>query len=276
MTAWKRPRFPFAFLLVAFFLPAFSMSCSNGIFKTMMEGKDGSALAGSLKMIPASTTLLVGSSLTLQVTGGDGNYTFRLIGGSPGTFNSATRVYTAAATAGTATLQVNDGTGASVQSLLYVEDKTGPDYIVALPPATTYPLPGAGGTAFTGSFKIENVSSQAGVDAAGWQVYISPHSSFDSLALSVGSGTLAAPLGASSVSNLISYSGTWPVATSTYYIIIVVAPPPTDDVNTGNNQAVSSGIAVTGSAPPAYSITKVFPTATTIVQSASANYQPKP
>ena len=125
----------------------------------------------------------------------------------PGTFNTATRVYTAPATAGTATLQVNDGTGASVQSLLYMEDKTGPDYMVALAPATTFPAPGAGGAAFTGSFKIENISSQAGADAPSWQVFISRDGALDSLSRLVQNGTLVAALGASSVFELYSVFG---------------------------------------------------------------------
>jgi len=266
----KRPprlHFRLAASFSALLALASAAACSNGFFRTLMEGKNGAAAAGSLKISPASATLLVGGSLTLTVSGGDGNYSFSLVGGGPGTFNSATRVYTAPATAGTATLQVTDGTGASAQSLLYVEDKTGPDYLVALSPATTYPVSGAGGAAFTGSFKIENISSQAGSDALSWQVSLSRDGALDSLSLPVQNGTLAA-LGASSVSKLISYSGNWPAAAASYYVIIVITAA--DDVNPANNQTISPAIAVTGSASPAYSITSLSPLATTLVQSASA------
>jgi hypothetical protein len=233
-----------------------------------MEGKNDSASAGSLKIAPATATLVVNSNLSLQATGGDGNYTFSLVGGSPGAFNSATKVYTAPASAGTATLQVTDGTGASAQAVLYITSTATPDYRVALSPAPTFPSTGAGGAHFTGSFKIENISAQAGVAALNWKVYISRSNQLDTTFDPVASsGTLTA-LGASSVSSLISYSGTWPTAASTYYIIIVVSAA--DDVNTANNQAISSGIAVTGSSSSAYSITSISPTALTLVQSTSA------
>ena len=243
-------------------------ACSDGFFKTLMEGKNDSASAGSLKIAPATATIVVNSNLSLQATGGDGNYTFSLVGGSPGAFNSATKVYTAPASAGTATLQVTDGTGASAQAVLYITSTAAPDYRVAISPAPTFPSTGAGGANFTGSFKIENISAQAGVATLNWKVYISRSSQLDTtLDPIASSGTLAA-LGASSVSSLIPFSGTWPTAASTYYIIIVVSA--VDDVSTANNQAISSGIAVTGAAAPAYSITSVSPLATALTQSASS------
>lgn len=242
-------------------------ACSNGFFRTLMEGRNGAALAGSLKITPAAATIPINGGLSFQVTGGDGTYTFSLVGGGPGTFNSATKVYTAPGSAGTATLQVADGAGASAQAVLNVVDVTGPDYTIALTPATVFPVPGAGGAAFTGSFKIENISSQAGADTLSWQVYISPDNKLDSLALPLQNGTLPA-MGASSVSGSIQYSGTWPTAAATYYIIIVLTAA--DDVNAANNQSISPAIAVTGSAPPAYSITSVSPLFTTLVQSSAA------
>ena len=241
-------------------------ACSDGLFKTLMEGKNGSASAGNLKITPSTATITVNNNLSLQATGGDGNYTFGLVGGGPGTFNSATKVYTAPASAGTATLQVTDGTGASAQAVFYIENTAGPYYLIASSPS--FPASGTGGSAFTGSFKIENISAQAGADALNWKVYVSRNSELDTTLDPVAaSGTLAA-LGASSVSSLISYSGTWPAAASSYYIIIIVTAA--DDVNTANNQAISPAIAVTGSTSPAYSLTSVSPLATTLVQSASS------
>jgi|GEM_PF-6083596 hypothetical protein len=259
-----RLTFPFAALVAL----AVATACSSGFFRTLMEGKNGAALAGSLKITPAAATIPINGSLTLQVAGGDGNYTFSLVGGGPGTFNSATKVYTAPGSAGTATLQVTDGAGGSAQAVLNIVDVTGPDYTIALAPATVFPVPGAGGAAFTGSFKIENISSQAGADTLSWQVYISPDNKLDSFALPLQNGTLPA-MGASSVSGSIPYSGTWPAATATHYIIIAVAA--LDDVNTTNNQTISPAIAVTFSGPqPAYSITSVSPMFTTLVQSSAA------
>lgn len=253
-----------AAILVLLFA-SLATGCTGGLFKNLLEGKNGSAFAGTLKISPASASMVAGKSLQLTVSGGDGNYVFLVIGS--GSFDAASMTYTAPATAGANRVQVSDGTGATAVAVISVKLAPAPDYRVALSPAPTFPGPGAGGSAFAGSFRIENISTEAGAAPIGWKVYISKDTTLDPLDLLAASGTIGA-LGAASSSTAIAFSGTWPAASASYYIIIVVTAA--DDANPANNQTISPAITVTGSASPAYSITSVSPLAATLVQSASA------
>lgn len=229
--------------------------CGGGFFKEAMEGKNGSAKAGSLKISPATATLVYGAQLQLAVTGGDGDYTFSLTGS--GSFDSTSMLYTAPSSEGIDSLQVSDGAGTKVVALLSIKSAASPDYRVASSPssvAPVFPGAGAGGGAFSGSFFIENISSEKGAQTVDWKVYVSRDAVYDSQDLLAASGSIAA-LGASSVSTVVSYSGVWPAAGDDYYIIITLAA--SDDGNSSNDSLVGSATAVSGSARPDYSITSI-------------------
>jgi hypothetical protein len=266
----KRPR-PFAAgLLAAGCLSlALASGCDGGTFKVAMEGKAGSAWAGKLQLTPAAATLLAGDTLRLSVAGGDGSYVYSLIGS--GSFDQATMVYKAPATEGIERLRVRDGAGTVFEAVISVKLKAAPDYRIALSPAPVFPAdPGSGGSAFTGScgFYIENISAEAGIAALTWKVYVSRDAALDALDLLADSGSLAAPLGPTSLSSLITYTGSWPVAASSYYIIIELKAA--DDANAANDLTISPAISVTGAARPDYSITSVTPSTPALAQTKAA------
>lgn len=238
-------------VLLALLFASLPVGCTGGLFKSLMEGKNGAALAGSLKISPASASVVVGQSLRLVVTGGDGNYSFKVIG--TGTFDAATMTYTAPGTEGADKVQVADGAGSTATVAISIKLSPSPDYRVAVTPAPTFPGPGAGGSAFAGSFRVENIATEAGAAPIAWNVYISRDTTLDSLDLLAASGTLGA-LGAAASSAAIAFGGTWPSA-AMYYLIISVSAA--DDGDVANNQTTSTAIAVSAGTlpPPDYSVT---------------------
>ena len=246
----RMTRLGLAICIAVFFLAS---ACKNGIFAELMAGKDGSAWAGDLAVSPATATLVCGESLTFAVSGGDGSYSFSLVGS--GSFDKATMSYTAPAAEGTDRLFVTDGAGSSVEAVLAIKKATSPDYRVALSPAPLFPDSGlTGGGAFSGSFSIENISGEAGSDPIAWKVYVSRDAALDALDLVAASGSQSA-LAASSVSSSIAFSGAWPAAADGYYLIIALAAG--DDANAANDSSISAEIAITGASRPDYSITSV-------------------
>jgi hypothetical protein len=243
------------FVLASVFSVLVLAGCGGGFFKDVMEGKNGSARAGSLKISPATATLVCGAQLQLAVTGGDGDYSFSFTGS--GSFDKSTMLYTAPSSEGIDRLQVTDGAGTQVVAVLSVKSASSPDYRVATSPsseAPVFPGSGAGGGAFSGSFFIENIAGEKGTQAVDWKVYVSRDNAYDSLDLLAASGSIAA-LGASSVSSVVSYTGVWPTASDSYYIIITLAA--SDDGNSSNDVLVGSATAISGSARPDYSITSI-------------------
>jgi hypothetical protein len=215
-----------------------------------MEGADGSAWEGNLAISPASATLALGGSLSLGVKGGDGDYTFTVLGA--GSFDEAAMLYTAPTAVGTERLRVTDGAGATAEAVLWIKTTTSPDYRIA--PAPVFPEAGAGGEAFSGSFSVENIADEPGSEAIAWAVYVSRDAVLDSLDLLAADGTLDA-LGASSVSDSVAFSGTWPAAASDYRLIISLVAA--DDADASNDSSVSPAIAISGAPRPDYDIVSI-------------------
>jgi hypothetical protein len=264
---------PRAGILASLAILFLASSCNGGLFRNLMEGKNGSAWAGDLKISPANGTIPVSTTLHLIASGGDGNYTYSLSGA--GSIDPKSGIYTAPSTVGTDTVQVTDGGGRTAATLLYiVAGIFAPDYRVVRSPAPSFPAAAVAGGSFSGSFSIENISSKAGSQPITWKVYLSRDARLDPLDLMVASGTLAPPFPANSSSGPISFGGascTWPVASpgTTGYFLVIEATA-ADDADTSNDWTASAAYIYAGLAPPDYSITNVTPVSATIRQTISA------
>ena len=240
-------------LFLALLVLAAGTSCSGGFLKTAMEGKDGSAWGGALAISPVAATLVVGATQQFKATGGDGSYSFSVLGKS-GAFNSSSFTYTAPSLAGTERVRLVDGTGTLVEAVIAIKAAAAPDYRVAASPSPVFPVQVSGTTTFTGSFSIENISADAGVSPLSWKVYLARAAVLGPLDQLIVSGGLPALAGAS-VSSSIPYSGTWPTAAGNYFVIIDLIAP--DDGNPANDRSVSAAIALSGAARPDYSVTAI-------------------
>ncbi len=118
---------------------------------------------------------------------------------------------------------------------------------------------GPAGSAISGSFSIQNISTVTETQSISYNVFLSIDNSYtttgdQSILLS---GTVTPPLNAGAVSGPINYNGTWPITTGSYNIIIVITS--TDDVNTSNNVSIQP-VTVTNAVD--YSVTSVIMSST--------------
>ena len=227
--------------------------CGEGTFRTMMEGSKGSAWTGALSIGPSSATVLAGGSLRLEARGGDGSYSFEVVGG--GSFDPLAMTFTAPASTGTVRVVVTDGAGRKAEALIAVKAAMSPDYRVAASPAAVFPGSGAAGDAFSGSFAIENIAAEPGSAAVAWTVYLSRDAVLDPLDPIAASGGLAA-LAANAVSANLSFSGAWPAAPGSYHLVIALGAA--DDANAADDTSVSPAIDIAGSADrPDYGLSSI-------------------
>ena len=97
--------------------------CDDFVFRTLLEGENGAAYAGSLSISPKAVSLNTGGTVTFNATGGSGVYAFSAQ--APGTIDPSTGAYTAPGVAGTYTATVTDTTGTSSQATITVSAGAG-------------------------------------------------------------------------------------------------------------------------------------------------------
>jgi len=214
--------------------------------------------AGPLAISPTSVTMGPGGSLTFVASGGTAPYLFSLTAtgsGSP-SINSSTGAYTAGASTGTDSVQVQDALSATANATITVTAvQTNVDYTVS---ATSFPSSGTGGSAIPGGydFTIENLGAAPGAQPVSWWVYISDDATLGSGdSLLSGGSTAALPSGATVN---VPLAGSWPLASGAKRLFVMVASA--DDLTVGNN--TSTGVPVT-LALPDYSSAVAFGSGTT-------------
>jgi hypothetical protein len=201
--------------------------------------------AGPLTIGPTAVTMGPGGSLTFVASGGTAPYLFSLttVGSGSPSINGSTGAYTAGASTGTDTVQVQDALAATANATVAVTAvQTNVDYTVS---ATNFPASGTGGSAIPGGydFTIRNDGAAAGAQPISWWLYISDDAllgSGDSL-LSGGS-TAALPSGATVN---IPLAGSWPLSSGVKRLFVMVSSA--DDLTVGNN--TTAGIALTLALP---------------------------
>jgi hypothetical protein len=242
--------------------------CDDFVLRTLMEGERGAAWAGPLRISPATITVLQGQSVTFTASGGGGGYTFSKVSGAGSVTPGG--AYAAGASTGTEIIRVTDKVGGTAEATVSVTGGS-PDYRVQATPSFPGPGPFTGNTAYSGSFVVENISSDAGMPAntITWRVYRSTDASIDPGDTVVDAGSTAA-LGGLAASGSIAFNGTWPSAAATWQLLVEIAA--SDDATAANNLSASGPITVTD-APPAdvdYTVTAVNNTGGTTAGAALA------
>ena len=220
-------------------------ACDDFVLRTLMEGEDGSAWAGPLRISPATATVLQNSTTTFAASGGGGGYSYSLVTGLGGAINGASGAYTAPAISGTEVVRVTDKVGGTSDAAVTITGGS-PDYHVL---SANFPGPGAGNTAFGGDFVVENASSDAGISDVTWSLYRSSDATVGPGDRLVDTGTaVVGGLGAFATSGPIPFGGTWPSTGGSWYLIIEVHA---DDDSTSANNRLASGSIPVSPAPPA-------------------------
>ena len=110
--------------------PAANGSVTLRVTDSLGNTADASVtITTTLGISPASKTLAVNNTVTFSAAGGTGPFTFSIFAGA-GTINSASGLYTAPATAGTATVRVTDSLGATANAAVTI------NAALAISPAT--------------------------------------------------------------------------------------------------------------------------------------------
>jgi len=259
---------PFLQGILILLIMAALMSCQDALLRPLLEGSQDTAAGSSLGIYPASVTVVETGTVAFSASGGAGGYVFTVSAGT-GTIDGS-GVYTAPSGSTVETVRVTDADGTYTEAAVSVVPSGGsiPDYTVAASPAAVFPGAAAGGSAFTGSFSIENVSAQAGASQISWSVYVSGDGTIGAGDELVDSGTASQLAGGAVSASPVTYSGSWPTAAGTYFVLIGIAA--SDDANLANNTLASPGIAISGVPAPDYLITVLTPTSSTDEDSGSA------
>ena len=204
-----------------------------------------SAGVGPLAISPTSVTMGPGGSLTFVASGGTAPYAFSLTASGSGSpsINGSTGAYTAGASTGTDTVQVQDASSGTRSATITVTAvQTNVDYTIS---ATSFPSSGTGGSAIPGgyTFTIENLGAAPGAQPVSWWVYISDDGTLGSGdSLLSGGSTAALPPGATVD---VPLAGSWPLASGAKRLFVMVASA--DDLTINNN--TSNGVPVTLALP---------------------------
>ena len=101
-----------------------SSSGSTVVQVSDSEGRTANAVvaiatSGALAISPLTQTVVVNATLSYSASGGTGPYTYAKIAGT-GTIDSTTGIYTAPSSAGSATIEVTDSTGATASTTVTI------------------------------------------------------------------------------------------------------------------------------------------------------------
>ena len=200
-------------------------------------------LAKPFSISPDPVTVYVNQTLSFNVVGGDGPFTFDFpaSGNNSGAMLTVGGSYIAGPIPQTDTIRVTDAyDGRSRTATVTVVDiASSVDYIPG-PVINIAPGNQLAGSSFDAEFTVDNAGSAAGSKPLSWTLYASTDESIggpdDRIAAT---GTVASPPGAGSSTGVTVSGGTWPSEAGDYYLLVEVYAA--DDLTPGNNRNQSAG-----------------------------------